>query len=222
MKKTLCAALMLVASGAGCTRYFTNRYRDFADIFTANVSFGIGLDFNVQAGRFTQVGLGGYGDNIHKGMLDTHKFGFVGRQGWWWTESKYDINLVVPIWGYTYRICEEGNVRDKNAVEVPPPWSPSYKDENRGLLAVGGNAHLLLMGVEFYLDIGEFGDFVLGFFGIDLAQDDIAPPDLHDMKMLDPTIHAPDDDTREGAGSADLREREASEIDRYNPRRRRN
>ncbi len=166
MKKKL-VILMLVLAGCGPGRYARRRANDLADVFRLHVGAGpsLGLLANVNATRFVAVGAGEY---------KTNRYGVVrGRYGSW-REERADFNLGFPIYGYT-RITRVygGNMRRTLSLET---FTPSMKyaihDRTRGLAEVSANAHAGLVGIDAGIALGELGDFLLGFAGVDFIGDD--------------------------------------------------
>ena len=159
--------LMLVLAGCGPGRYARRRANDLGDVFRFHVGAGpsLGLLANVNATRFVAVGAGEY---------NTTRYGAVhGRYGSW-REERADFNLGVPIYGHTHvtRIYG-GNMRRTRSVETfTPSVKYSIHDSTRGLAEVSANVYAGIVGIDTGIDLGELGDFLLGFACIDFLSDD--------------------------------------------------
>ena len=165
MKKLV--ILMLVLGGCGPGRYARRRANDLGDVFRFHVGAGpsLGLLANVNATRFVAVGAGEY---------KTNRYGVVrGRYGSW-REERADLNLGIPVYGHT-RITRVygGNMRRTLSLEAfTPGVKYAVHDRTRGLAEVSANAHAGLVGIDAGIDLGELGDFLLGFAGVDIIGDD--------------------------------------------------
>lgn len=161
----LLTAGLLSAAGCSATDYAHRRACDFGDVFRFHVGSGHGILANVHASRYVAVGVGEY---------SATRYGVIhGRYGAW-QETRGDMNLVVPFHGYTdVNEVYAGNVR-RTRLQSTYRQGVRYTiyDEMRGLAELSVNAHVLVIGLDAGIDVGEFGDFLLGIAGIDAAGDD--------------------------------------------------
>lgn len=176
----ICIIVMSMAILAGCkTPSLQDRMRDGAEIFRLNVGLGPGLLVNAQVTRAIELGAGTY---------EARRFGFRNGHGWIWDERRYDMNLLVPIWGWSDvpsvlrggmpRTYLYGDQHDR----LPPGEEPGFwgwaempltiNDKTRGWFEVALNVHVLFIGVDAGVDFGELVDWTFGWFGLDLAGDD--------------------------------------------------
>ena len=164
-------AILFVLAGVGCCGpaiYLKQRARDAVGPFRADISVGKGLHANVNATRFLALGAG---------KCDVRRIG--GRRGQWgvWDEQRSDLNLLVPIFGKTtISSVDSGNVERTQPIDWHGISPLTVNDGTRGKLEVSGNLHVLVAGAELGLDFGEMGDFLLGWFGLDPADDDVRDP----------------------------------------------
>lgn len=194
-------ATLLLGGGlaSGCTAaggsYFLNRVRDLGDVVWVEVGGGLGLGGGVRAGGITQLGLGGgitffpigwkYGapivadGNMNHGMpvptdLDLYGGPFNLRAGRLpRTESAAlhrSVGLLPAVWRW------ETRGPDRSELWTWGAWPP---DEIRRALtarvhAFDIEAHVFAGVIEVGVGFspGQLCDFVLGWFGIDIAGDD--------------------------------------------------
>jgi hypothetical protein len=170
------AVLLIGSTVIGCrTPNLSDRMDDAGEMFRFNIAYGPGLLANVHVTRALALGLGTY---------ETRRCGFRNGYGWSWDERRYDMNLIVPIYGW----------EDVTAVQYGGmPLTQVYADQkdlccpeagfcsnprltinnpNRGWLEVSANVHLIWLGLEAGVDVGEILDWAFGWFGLDLAGDD--------------------------------------------------
>ncbi len=172
--------LAIVLLFTGCTSmYWKDRGKDLVDPFGFGFGSG-GLGFNVRATHFVQVGFGG--------ELDfERRFRFLGRDVDWPGYTAFEAG-VAPL-GYI-RAYEDGGVDatsrgvlfgrtfgrtgDDGSRELSvfaPARSDYFAGYDRRLFDIGVSVRVLIGGdVEF--NPFELVDFVLGFFGADIADDD--------------------------------------------------
>jgi hypothetical protein len=170
----------IAAFGTGCASsgYFASRGRDAADIFT----FTIGTGFGIKA----RIG------PLQPAILINHDMvglrageGVVSNLD---IEHNYEMYFPVPIsdrkkscgFGY-YKAGETATKRMKDLKEISPmplivlPEAPDPgMDEERTYpqftqIEVAGGA---ILTVRAGFNIGEFADFILGWFGVDIYKDD--------------------------------------------------
>ena len=176
---TIAAAVLLL--GATTTRcehpraYFTDRRRDTADIFTLTVGFGAGA--HARIGPF-HAGLVVFVDQFGlRGGVLVKPSDFHGSS---WYSNSDTLDLTVT-GGEDFRIGDEGRYKQFDAgIEssfpmvtlvdyCPGPHPPAvlpYYTEVEVIVALIG-------GVRVGVNSGEALDFLLGWFGIDIYNDDV-------------------------------------------------
>lgn len=149
----------------GCT-YFGDRARDFGDCWRAEGSF------------FMTGGAWVHGGPILHGGLGSVEWGYGPAFGWRYGYPRHDYtHSLLPAEGYGlwYHQMKSGNSRDPEHrcfVLLPPLLCDGDGPENwlhQFDLEVGGG---FLLGLNLGFSPGEFLDFLLGWFGVDLAGDD--------------------------------------------------
>ncbi len=182
MNKSRVVLLALFSIGmlvcVGCrTPHLRDRLDDSARIFRLNVGAGPGFLVNAHVSRAVALGFGAY---------ESRRFGFRNGHGWVWDERRYDANLLVPIWGWedvetTYQgsmpvshlYGDEKNPHEPGK-EYRWPVHPAatLQNSNRGWGEISVNVHLIWLGVDAGVDFGQFIDYIVGWFGLDLMGDD--------------------------------------------------
>lgn len=171
MRKLL-AVVLLASAGSGCT-YASARIRDLGDIGRLEVSVGVGLQAHANVGEVLQVGVGSsrrwaagwqYGQGTAEERIEDHLPLALVRS---WTapetEALHSIEFGPP----------EDRVRRRDFMIVPGEVyrgdverpGPLYYNLEVGLMAG-------VLGIEAGFSLGEFADFVFGFFGADISGDD--------------------------------------------------
>ena len=168
--------LCLVLSGAfpGCA-YFHDRCKDASEVVEAGVGFALGVEANVRAFKPFQVGLGSYYGpwiGLHEGRLAV------------WYETRVEMGLPFYYLHEVYR--KDGTlpgIAHPNFGEAA--YSPYMNDlflfTDRGFFEVGVTMALLVPGVDLSVDLAETTDFLLGWFGVDLLEDDAYVPSLEEL-----------------------------------------
>lgn len=156
----------------GCT-YAGNRARDFSDIFRIEGNAGLGLRANVTAGELVHAGVG---SSRH------HSVGLV----YGVAESRWQIEDHFPL-SYVYTLIEP---ESENLHEIDL-GTPQNLARHRCYMLFPGGLHggelykspihyfdievgvlAGVLGIEVGFSIGEFFDWLLGFFTLDIADDD--------------------------------------------------
>ena len=183
------ACLVLVAgllTTTGCT-YGKDRLKDFVDVI--DLKYGAGLGLGVKAEVTYYLGIGGglgisaynrewygrrsyesYGDMFAHavvfgadGGLDTQEPGPNQR-----TRADYHITLI-NMTAYADHVGSKDVMGFTDSWVVPegyevPPLPTRWR--------IGGEVLLPAFNLGIYVNLGELGDFVLGFLTIDYAEDD--------------------------------------------------
>jgi hypothetical protein len=165
MRRVVLAVVLLALSCTGCG-YIEERGRDFVDIFDVKITYGSvgGLGAKVQITDYFAPGLGvGFYENSWEKygrvqvtddasfFLHAVVFGAEMPLSTTLKGGESFIFFLAPLW--------------KEETFEPPPahWS------NR--LRVGGEIVLPFVSFGFFINLGQFADFLLGFFGVDLIED---------------------------------------------------
>jgi hypothetical protein len=173
-------AVLVLCVGAialtGCVApNISDRMDDAAEMFRFNIAYGPGLLVNAQVTRCLALGLGSY---------ETRRCGFRNGYGWSWDERRYDMNLIVPIVGWEDVTAVQSGSMPITAVhgDAQDPLAPeegfcnwtqlTINDKNRGWFEVSANVHLIWVGLEAGVDVGEIVDWALGWFALDIMGDD--------------------------------------------------
>ena len=171
----LALAVALAALCAGCASpYWQNRRADAADVFTATV--GIGLGATARIGPL-HAGLGANADlyGIEAGEVGSlgSLAGAIVGAGDRASDACYLFAAASEI-----DLGSRSAARGKNVAYRPsgipfwnPPWSESPNPARWTQIEVAAG---LLVGFRLGFNPGELLDFVLGFFGVDIYDDDIA------------------------------------------------
>ena len=153
--------------------YIPNRIVDALDTFSVSLGFGPVIEARLMATRAIDVGAGiGMAAKAYK--LHNRQYGFGVEDGWYWS--------FICIGEEDFSVFESvGTVQmfDETRTGFPEPTQRVYDffDGARDYWAFGGALGLGLDG-ELYVHPVELADFVLGFFLIDIKQDDFTLEDF--------------------------------------------
>jgi len=174
--------VVVAALNVGCSYsagvYFADRGRDFAQCFRMEVRVGLGVGGGVRAAGIADVGvLASTGGRLGWAYGEWHVFGesiddwLIGSQ----------IDLMLP--GATLQVGD----RWARSAGIPSAlWSQTLGKNGRAWIwrrdgatlekihacDVEVYAHAGIIGVVLGFSPGQFIDFVLGWFGLDIAGDD--------------------------------------------------
>ncbi len=179
MKKTLLtlavAAASLFASQAyGATIeerivfYIPNRIIDALDTFSVALGLGPMIEARLMATRAIDVGLG-IGKTAKAYKIHNRPYGLGIEEGWYWS--------FICVGEESFSVEESTSLVDRY-VETrsgfPEPTQRIYDlfEGPRDYWAFGGSLGLFLDG-DLYVHPVEFVDFILGFFLIDIKDDDL-------------------------------------------------
>jgi len=179
--RVLSLAALLVSS-IGCA-YGGARVRDFADVFRLEANVGYGLQVHANAGELVHTGVG---------TSEHYSFGPVYGE-WesrWAFESHFPLSyiysLIDPATAHLHEIdlSESGDLARHRCYMLFPGdlrTGELYKSPIHYFdLEVGALAGII--GIEFGFSIGELFDWLLGFFTLDIADDD--DPEARKLKTL--------------------------------------
>lgn len=190
---------MLLFLSYGCAsagRYFLNRLSDFGDCFTLEAGVGYGLDVHVFVTNLISTGVGAsfvpkvagishgtpyIGLTYHIGMPIlpfANLFSKEGRKEFWVTDAVHrglpsPTKKVIrqPPPGYVAK-----SVLFLNMMSILPSKEGEvfhgYRNPDMAIFDVEVAATVGLLYFRVGFSIGEFVDFLLGWFGIDIAKDD--------------------------------------------------
>ncbi|MBU0753567.1 MAG: hypothetical protein KJ645_00405 [Planctomycetes bacterium] len=147
--------------------FWKKRGMDLLDTFSFRISAGPGIRGHVRITKYIQAGVGYVGPAEGGTMGHTfsvYKLGYLKREGGLWKERTAELGISTFYYYDTEGEYLGGNKRT---------WGP----EDRGDWDIGFAGHWLLVGAEAEVRPDEIIDFIWGFFGVDLLDDDGVPPD---------------------------------------------
>ncbi|MHC4777033.1 MAG: hypothetical protein ACYTFG_00500 [Planctomycetota bacterium] len=170
----LLLASVIFLSSTGCT-YLAERAHDWQDSWRVSVSAGIGAKIHVQLGA---LGFGaGYWDGYEAGYFEDKGLGIF-RTSFFGVPVPFNLPLMLlyswtlPQFIFTHRDRIEGwganvglfhlTMRFYHKNRKPPKVSIWWFEVDVRFF----------VGIRFGINIAEFADFLLGFFGIDIMGDD--------------------------------------------------
>lgn len=149
--------------------YLPNRVLDALDMFSVNLGVGAVAEARLMGTRFADVGAGING-KTYKLYKDFNRQYAIGvEDGWYWS----CVSL-----GEEESAVRDGSILLDKYVEcragVPTPEMRVYNFFNgpRDFWAIGGSLGLGVDG-DLYIHPVEWADFALGFFLIDIREDDL-------------------------------------------------
>lgn len=193
--------------------YFADRGRDFGEIFRVQAGLGVGLGAAAQAGPVAHLGLGGGVIPYQYGVGWTYGRGYafgLGGADLYDVELFWPATLIGDGSGRSlgegwHHVADREGRRDVDSrdhvcwglapglfTRFPSPegrllWTPRGAETNRWghvhSWDLEASAYAGLLVVRVGVSPGELLDFVLGWFGVDLARDDrrhrypVADPD---------------------------------------------
>ena len=154
--------------------YIPNRLIDALDMFSFSLGVGPVLEARLMGTRFVDVGAGAslYCCKIYKNY--NRQYGFGIEEGWYWSfifmgeESFSMLNSTGLVAKY---------VEDRAGVPDPTTRTYDFFDGPRDYWAIGGALGGLVDG-DVYIHPMEWIDFALGFFLIDIKNDDLVFDDF--------------------------------------------
>ena len=185
IKPGLVLAILLVALvSIGCQttvgNYFANHGNDLRDIAGVAISLGPGIDVSarataalqVQATYFKGIMLGTW----HRGAgVWKHSEKAGGISPLFWMRSVERDRIFGVLEGPRSADMEMMYLPLTHAQSLynPGAWSKESGSEVQGWWDFGASVHLGLAGVHAYFNPAELLDFFLGWFGVDIAGDDV-------------------------------------------------
>jgi hypothetical protein len=185
MKNTMVSLILLLT--CSCSEdYIQNRAMDFTDIFDASIGGpGFGLGARIQLTDFYGHGLGfgyytkryekygrQYLDESEYKSYQLYYFSIDGTGELFAEEYKHS-SLRVGLFGvnwaeYMHYVDRMYESRQKRSRVLDKRRAMSVLSR----LRVGGEIYCPIFSLGFFFNIGEFIDFILGFAGIDIMEDD--------------------------------------------------
>jgi hypothetical protein len=148
-------------------RYFLSRWYDLIDIVDFSFGAGPGFLVNAHATKFFQVGLG---------YSDAYRVGFRGRSAGVWREKRLEAGVSILYYQKVKRERITGWIEDFRTDKMDLDTTAVYANNNdRSYTGIGGTIHALIL-VDFNVRPAQAADFVLGWFGIDILDDDTCKP----------------------------------------------
>ncbi len=147
--------------------YVPNRVVDMFDLFSVNIGFGPAVQLELMATRFISFGgSAGISAMLYKDC--NRQYGWGMQNGWHWevpgliqedTERVKTSRLVQSYWESYF------------GIPTPSQQIYAYQRGARDYWQIGGGGGLLLTA-EVFVNPVEWVDFALGFFFIDIKDDD--------------------------------------------------
>ncbi len=184
MRGTLLVLILLSISSTSCS-YLSKRASDFGDMWRFNLETGgLGLEASVKVGELADIGIG------QKGV---HRYGttyLIEQESRDWAEIHLPLSLFLGLTdepfalNYVYQLGETRSdfvwwwedpqsVQERSWVLLPSLTENGSR--NRTILHwfdLEVSAFVLVFGLDLGFSLGEFVDFLLGWFGVDIAKDD--------------------------------------------------
>ena len=164
--------LLVLVPATGCA-YSRDRFNDFTDMWRGEAKVGMGLQVDVQVGELVHLGIG----SSHQ-----YSYGFV--YGEFDSGYRYEDHFPVSIINtfadpdrpqvHSFEMEMEDGIAQHSCYTLFP-------GENHGGDLRRSDIHYfdlevnflaLIVGFQFGFSFGECLDFMLGWFGIDIADDD--------------------------------------------------
>lgn len=184
--------LIFLVLSSGCAQfgtYMKDRGNDFIDCFKGQLSVGMGIEANIRVTEELQAGLGmaimfAKAGIVGRNVVDGNdkRGGFLFEAGLaplyyqidgasgpgHWNElyPGRKIALGIPYGKKLY--VSHGDHDDWHKMSI----ADYEKDVDKRFFEIGFSFHALLLGIDFGFDLREFADFLLGWFSVDITEDD--------------------------------------------------
>lgn len=147
--------------------YFLSRWYDMLDIVDFSIGAGPGFLVNGHATKVAQFGFG---------YSDAYRVGFRGRSAGVWREKRLEAGVSILYWQKVKRERITGWVENFRSDKMDLDTAAVYQNNNdRSFTGVGATIHALIL-VDVNVRPAQAADFVLGWFGIDVLDDDTLKP----------------------------------------------
>lgn len=148
-------------------RYFLSRWYDLIDIVDLSFGAGPGFLINAHATKFFQVGFG---------YSDAYRVGFRGRSAGVWREKRLEAGVSILYYQKVKRERISGWVENFRTDTMDLDTTAVYANNaDRSFTGIGATIHALIL-VDVNVRPAQAADFVLGWFGIDILDDDTCKP----------------------------------------------
>jgi len=174
LMRTRLFPLLVLASLAGCGTFGKDRALDLAQSLDLAAGWSEGLDVNVRATKYLQVGLGAYRGVYWAGLKD----GVFDV----WEEERSELGIG-PIYQH-----EVFRARGSKLLDIDHPLfgDPGFREHSwdlqhltdRGRFDFGATANAALIGIDVAFKGEELFDFFAGCCGFDPLDDDVYTPPL--------------------------------------------
>ena len=149
------------------SHYFLSRWYDLCDCVDFSVGGGPGFLINAHATKLAQAGFG-YSDAYH--------VGFRGRSAGFWREKRLEAGVSLLYYQKVKRERITGWVESFRSEKMDLDTSAVYANAvDRGFTGVGLTVHALVL-VDVNVRPMQVLDFALGWFTIDVLDDDTGHP----------------------------------------------
>jgi hypothetical protein len=149
------------------SHYFLSRWYDLCDCVDFSVGGGPGFLINAHATKLAQAGFG-YSDAYH--------VGFRGRSAGFWREKRMEAGVSLLYYQKVKRERITGWVESFRSEKMDLDTSAVYANAvDRGFTGVGVTVHALVL-VDVNVRPMQVLDFALGWFTIDVLDDDTGHP----------------------------------------------
>ncbi len=154
--------------------YIPNRLIDALDMFSFSLGVGPAVEARLMGTRFVDVGAGASLFCYKFYKHHNRQYGFGVEEGWYWS--------FVSVGEESYSMLASTSLVDKyveHRAGIPDPTTRTYDffDGPRDYWAIGGALGFLVDG-DVYIHPMEWIDFALGFFLIDIKNDDLVFDDF--------------------------------------------
>ena len=147
--------------------YFLSRWYDLVDIVDFSFGAGPGFLINAHATKFAQVGFG---------YSDAYRVGFRGRSAGIWREKRLEAGVSILYYQKVKRERITGWVENFRSDKMDLDTAQIYANNNdRAFTGIGATLQVLLL-VDVNVRPAQAADFVLGWFGVDVLDDDTLKP----------------------------------------------
>lgn len=167
---SLQAAEKSVNWGEKIALYLPNRIMDAMDTFSVNLGVGAAAEARIMVTRYFDFGAGWNGTTYKAYKSFNRQYGAGVEEGWFWS--------LACIGNEEYRLVDgtflvDKYVESRRGLPMPEKRTYNFFKGPRDLWAIGGTLSFGLSG-DLYIHPVEYADFILGFFFIDLREDDMS------------------------------------------------
>lgn len=169
--------LLCAAAFAGCGSFGKDRALDFAQSFEFGAGWSEGLEVNLRATKVAQAGIGAYRGIYWAGLKD----GVFDV----WMEERSELGIG-PL--YIHEVFRS-DTHDLLGIQHPLFGDPGFREHSwdvkhltdRDWFDFGATVNVALVGFNVAFKGAEFADFMGGWFGYDMLEDDVHTRETHDL-----------------------------------------